>query len=106
MRTKKKRQEMENPAPGPRGAFESDLLGSPVNSENSEKGVHTQDYLGYLLAECRGAVLRLRIQTNEVVTVGLALKAGLMSGDAAIERLWEIGAPFFLCGTPSDGGAE
>jgi hypothetical protein len=106
MRTKKKRQEMENPAPGPRGAFESDLLGSPVNSENSEKGVHTQDYLGYLLAECRGAVLRLRIQTNEVVTISLALKVGFISPDAAVEALRDLGVPFFLCGQPSDEGAE
>ncbi len=99
-------QEKENPAPGPRGAFENDLLGSPVNSENSENRVLTQDCLSYLLAECRGAVLRLRIQTNEVVTIGLALKAGLISADAAVEALRDMGAPFFLCGQPSDEGAE
>jgi hypothetical protein len=99
-------QEKENPAPEPRGAFENDLLGSPVNSENSESGVLTQDRLDYLLAECRGAVLRLRILTNEVVTISLALKVGFISGDVAVDALRDLGVPFFLCGQPSDEGAE
>lgn len=99
-------QEKENPAPGPRGVFENDPLGSPVNSENSENRSLTQDRLDYLLAECRGAVLSLRILTNEVVTISLALKVGFISGDVAVEALRDLGVPFFLCGQPSDEGAE
>lgn len=97
-------QEKENPAPGPRGAFENDLLGSSVGSENSRNDEVSQHCFDYLLAECRCASLRLRLQLIEVDTVGHALKAGLMSGDAAIERLHEIGAPIFVYGAPSDGG--
>ncbi len=99
-------QEMKNPAPGPRGAFESDLLGSSVNLENSQTCILTQVRFEYLLAEIRNAVLRLRLQENEVIAVGLGLKAGLMSCDAAIECLRNVGAPFFICGVPRDGGSE
>jgi hypothetical protein len=99
-------QKMENPAPGPRGAFENDLLGSSASVEYSQNNEFSQDCFDYLLAECRCASMRLRLQLIEVDTVGLALKAGLISGDMAIESLREIGAPIFVCGTPFDGGDQ
>jgi hypothetical protein len=99
-------QEMENPAPGTRGAFGNDLLGGSVNSENSQSHALTQDRLEYLLAEFRSAALRLRAQLNEVDAMGLALKAGLISGDLAIERLDDCGVPLFIWGAPPTGGVQ
>lgn len=97
--------ETENPAPGPRGASESDLLASPVNSENTNTRDLTQDDISYLLAECHGTVLRLKIQTNEVVTIGLAFKLGFISPEAMVNAIRDLGVPFFFCGQPSDEGA-
>jgi hypothetical protein len=91
----------ENPAHGERGGSTGGQPVAFVTSENCRKDlVHAG--LDYVLAEIRVASLRLRLALNEVEAVGLAVKAGLMSADVAIEHLYEIGAPLSLVGTPSE----
>jgi hypothetical protein len=91
----------ENPAHGLCGDSKDDLAVGSVNSENSRKDL-TQAGIDYVLAKMRVASLRLRLPLNEIDAVGLAVKAGLMSADAAIEHLDEIGAPLSLVDAPSE----
>ena len=104
MRTNKKASEMENPAPEPRGAFEGDLLGSRVGPEDNQIETLAQDYQDYVLAEIRIAVLRLRLQTNEIIAIGLGLKSNLMSLDVAIDSLRALDAPLFVGTMPNEKG--
>jgi hypothetical protein len=45
----------------------------------------------YLLAELRCAALRVRLWQSDIDAVGLALKAGLISPDQAVEHLADCG---------------
>jgi len=45
----------------------------------------------YLLAELRAASLRARLWQADIDAVGLALKAGLISPDQAVEHLSDCG---------------
>jgi hypothetical protein len=45
----------------------------------------------YLLAELRCAALRARLWQSDIDTIGLALKAGLISPDQAVKHLADCG---------------
>jgi hypothetical protein len=45
----------------------------------------------YLLAELRCAALRARLWQSDIDAIGLALKAGLISPDQAVEHLADCG---------------
>ena len=51
----------------------------------------THDRCEYLLAELRAAALRARLWQADIDAVGLALKAGLISPDQAVEHLSDCG---------------
>ena len=51
----------------------------------------TRDRGEYLLAELRAAALRARLWQADIDAVGLALKAGLISPDQAVEHLSDCG---------------
>ena len=51
----------------------------------------TRDGREYLLAELRAAALRARLWQADIDAVGLALKAGLISPDQAVEHLSDCG---------------
>jgi hypothetical protein len=48
-------------------------------------------FADYLLAELRCAALRARLMHNDIIAIGLALKAGLINGDNAVEHLADCG---------------
>jgi hypothetical protein len=50
-----------------------------------------RDKREYLLAELRAAALRARLWQADIDAVGLALKAGLISPDQAVEHLSDCG---------------
>jgi hypothetical protein len=50
-----------------------------------------RDRREYLLAELRAATLRARLWQADIDAVGLALKAGLISPDQAVEHLSDCG---------------
>jgi hypothetical protein len=50
-----------------------------------------RDKREYLLAELRPAALRARLWQADIDAVGLALKAGLISPDQAVEHLSDCG---------------
>jgi hypothetical protein len=50
-----------------------------------------RDKREYLLAELRAAALRTRLWQADIDTIGIALKAGLISPDQAVEHLSECG---------------
>jgi hypothetical protein len=50
-----------------------------------------RDKREYLLAELRAAALRARLRQADIDAVGLALKAGLISPDQAVEHLSDCG---------------
>ena len=50
-----------------------------------------RDKLEYLLAELRAAAPRARLWQADIDAVGLALKAGLISPDQAVEHLSDCG---------------
>jgi hypothetical protein len=50
-----------------------------------------RDKREYLLAELRTAALRTRLWQADIDTVGIALKAGLISPDQAVEHLSDCG---------------
>ena len=50
-----------------------------------------RDQREYLLAELRAAALRARLWQADIDAVGLALKAGLISPDQAVEHLSDCG---------------
>ena len=49
-------------------------------------------YKNYVLAEIKCAILRARLLSNDLLTIGIALKAGAIDADAAIEHLADCGA--------------
>ena len=51
----------------------------------------TRERREYLLAELRAATLRARLWQADIDAVGLALKAGLISPDQAVEHLSDCG---------------
>jgi len=51
----------------------------------------TRDRREYLLAELRAAALRARLWQVDIDAVGIALKAGLISPDQAVEHLSDCG---------------
>ena len=51
----------------------------------------TRDRCEFLLAELRAAALRARVWHADIDAVGLALKAGLISPDQAVEHLSDCG---------------
>jgi hypothetical protein len=50
-----------------------------------------RDKREYLLAELRAAALRARLWQADIDAVGIALKAGLISPDQAVEHLSDCG---------------
>jgi hypothetical protein len=48
-------------------------------------------FADYVLRELRCASLRARIAVNEIQSVGVALRAGLIDFDSALEHLHEVG---------------
>jgi hypothetical protein len=59
----------------------------PCNSEHSEA---LRDRQEFVLATLRGASLRVRLIDNEIAAAGTALKAGLISPEAALEWVEEM----------------
>ena len=51
----------------------------------------SEDRREYVLAELRCAALRADLIRNEIVTIGLALKGGLISPDEAVRLMAENG---------------
>jgi hypothetical protein len=51
----------------------------------------SEDRREYVLAELRCAALRADLIRNEIVTIGLALKGGLISPDDAVQLMAENG---------------
>lgn len=49
-------------------------------------------FADYLLLNLRCASLRARLAANEIQAMGVALKAGLIDPDDALEHLGEVGA--------------
>ena len=94
---------MKNPAPGPRGVSENDLLVGSVVSENKTHRTLAQERSEYLLSEMRCAALRARDVVYEIDAICGAYKIGLISGDTAIQLLHESGAPLLIKGDLSDG---
>jgi hypothetical protein len=64
----------------------------PVNSSSSLSSAFS-DFTGRQL---RVALLRTRIIGNEIATMGVALKAGLVSPENAIAHLVDVGASGLL----------
>jgi hypothetical protein len=60
-----------------------------VSNNNPE--TEAQANSGLLLAALRSAVLRCKLDENELITIGTALKAGLITDDCAIAWLADIG---------------
>ena len=52
----------------------------------------SSNYVDYLLAEIRCAVLRAKLWQNDLVAIGIALKGGFISADNALEHLADCGA--------------
>jgi hypothetical protein len=63
-----------------------------------------RDKREYLLAELRAAALRARLWQADIDAVGLALKAGLISSDQAVEHLADCGV-LCLVGLREEHGA-
>jgi hypothetical protein len=63
-----------------------------------------RDKREYLLAELRAAALRARLWQADIDAVGLALKAGLISADQAVEHLADCGV-LCLVGLREEQGA-
>ena len=63
-----------------------------------------RDKREYLLAELRAAALRARLWQADIDAVGLALKAGLISPDQAVEHLSDCGL-LRLLGVREEQGA-
>ena len=63
-----------------------------------------RDKREYLLAELRAAALRARLWQADIDAVGLALKAGLISSDQAVEHLADCGV-LCLVGLREEPGA-
>jgi hypothetical protein len=51
----------------------------------------SSNFAAFVLAEIRCASLRARIAVNEIQTMGIALKAGLVSVDSVLEHLHDVG---------------
>ena len=49
-------------------------------------------YVDYLIAELRCAVLRAKLWQNDITAIGLALKAGFISTEDALEHLSDCDA--------------
>lgn len=52
----------------------------------------SNNYVDYLLAEVRCAVIRAKLWQNDLTAIGIALKAGLIDPDSAIEHLADCDA--------------
>jgi hypothetical protein len=48
-------------------------------------------FADYLVHELRVASLRARLMTNELMTMGVALKAGFIGPEVVLEHLHEVG---------------
>jgi hypothetical protein len=62
-----------------------------TSSKATEGHFTMSDRCEYLLAELRPAALRARLWQADIDAVGLALKAGLISPDQAVEHLSDYG---------------
>ena len=51
----------------------------------------SDDYRAYVLAELRCAVLRARLNENDLTAIAIALKAGLIDTEHALEHLHDCG---------------
>jgi hypothetical protein len=58
---------------------------------NSNSQLETQAISDLLLLAIRSAVLRAQIDANELKTVGLALRTGMITPEYAVEWLHDIG---------------
>ena len=50
-----------------------------------------EEFKAYLLDQTRAAILRLKVQVNELTGVGVALKAGVITTEQAIADLHRSG---------------
>jgi hypothetical protein len=60
-----------------------------VSDNNSETEI--QEISALLLSAIRSAVLRCRQDEQEITTIGIALKAGIITPEYAVEWLADIG---------------
>jgi hypothetical protein len=58
-------------------------------------------FANYVLAEIRCAALRARLMANELNTMGVALKGGLIDTNAALAHLHEVGVLHLITGASS-----
>jgi hypothetical protein len=61
----------------------------------------TADYRDYALAEIRCAALRAKLMVNDLTAIGIALKAGLITPDQAIECLADRDAVHLVAPDPA-----
>ena len=79
-----------------RGVPETDLAGSEVGRGISTSSTTVQARREYILAELRCAALRARLVLADVDAVGLALKSGFMTPEAAAAALWDTDATWYI----------
>ena len=60
-----------------------------------------EEFKAYLLDQTRAAILRLKVQVNELTGVGVALKAGVITTEQAIADLHRFGLLTHITGRHS-----
>jgi predicted naringenin-chalcone synthase len=66
------------------------------------QGLETQAISELLLSAIRSAVHRCRLDENEITTVGVALRTGMITPERAVEWLHEIGLVDHVIGERAD----
>ena len=83
--------------PGTKGFTVIDTLDAP-----RAQGLETQAISELLLSAIRSAVHRCRLDENEITTVGVALRNGMITPECAVEWLHEIGLVDHVIGERAD----
>jgi hypothetical protein len=72
-----------------------------LRTENSAGGTDRKEYL---LAELRCAALRARLAACDIDAIGIALRAGMIDTDTAVQWLHGCAALDYVVPTPPAGG--
>lgn len=65
-----------------------------------------EEFKLYLLAQTRAAIIRLKMQINQLTTVGVGLKSGVISTEQAITDLYKGGLLVKIAPYPPEPAAE
>jgi hypothetical protein len=63
-----------------------------IKNSTADINTVTDTFTAYLIAEINCAILRAKLLDNDLVAIGIALKAGLIDADGAIAHLHDCGA--------------